>query len=110
MVSLKQNFPKAYNKISWVFLFIAMERLGMLKIFINLVSFLFKDAKVAVCFSGNITPYFHLRKGVSQSYPLASYLFLVVGDICNMMFKKVMKIRKVRGIKLLNSKGQQTFS
>jgi hypothetical protein len=86
-----------------------MERLGMPQEFINLVSLLFKDAKIIVCFNGNITPYFHLHKGVSQSYPLALYLFLVVGDIINMMLKKAMKIGKVRRIKLLNLKGQQTF-
>lgn len=105
---LEQIFPKAYNKINWAFLFNAMERLGMLQEFINLVSLLIK-AKVAVCFNGNITPYFHLHKGVNQSYSLALYLFLIVGDIFNMMFKRAMKIGKVRGIKLRNSKGQQTF-
>jgi len=87
-----------------------MERLGMPQEFINLVSLLFKDAKVVMCFNRNIIPYFHLHKGVSQSYPLTLYLFLVVGDILNMMCKKAMKIGKVRGIKLFNSKGEQSFS
>jgi hypothetical protein len=109
LVLLKQNFPKAYNKISWAYSFNAMEKLGMHQEFINLVSLLFKDAKVAMCFNGNITPYFHLHKGVSQSYPLALNLFLVVGDILYMMFKKAIKIRKIRRIKLTHSKGQQTF-
>jgi hypothetical protein len=33
-----------------------------------------------------------------------------VGEIFNMMFKEVVKTRKVRGIKLPNSNIQQTFS
>jgi hypothetical protein len=45
LVLLKQNFPKAYDRINWAFLFNAMERLGMPQEFINLVSLLFKDAK-----------------------------------------------------------------
>jgi hypothetical protein len=84
-----------------------MERLGMPQEFINLVSLLLKDAKVALCFNGNITPYFHLHKGVSRSYPLALNLFLVVGDILNMMLKKAMKIGKVRRIKLLTQKANK---
>ncbi len=81
----------------------------MLQEFFNLVSLLIKDVKVTMCVNGNITPYFHVHKGVRQGCPLTLYIFLIMGEIFNMMFNGVMKIGKVIGIKMLNSKGQQTF-
>jgi len=107
LVLLKQNFAKAYDKVSWVFLFDTMERLKMFQEFVNLVNLLIKDVKATMCINGNITPYFHVHKGVRQGCPLASYIFLIMGEIFNMMFNGVMKKGKVRGIKMFNSKGQQ---
>jgi hypothetical protein len=109
LVLLKLNFTEAYDKVSWVFLFNTMERLGMLQELVNLVSVLIKDVKATMGVNGNITPYFHVHKGVRQGWPLAPYIFLIMGEILNMMFNGVMKIGKVRGIKMFNSKGQQTF-
>jgi hypothetical protein len=70
LVLLQQNFTKAYDKVSWVFLFNTMERLRMFQEFVNLVSLLIKDVKTTMCVNGNITPYFHVHKGVRQGCPL----------------------------------------
>ncbi len=81
----------------------------MLQEIFNLVNLLIKDVKATMCVNGNITPYFHLHKGGRQGCPLAPHIFLIMGEIFNVMFNGVMKIGKVRRIKMLNSKGQQTL-
>jgi hypothetical protein len=104
LVLLKLDFTKAYDKVNWFFLFNTMERLGMLQEFVNFVSLLIKDVKATMCVNENITPYIHGHKGVRQDWPLAPYIFLIMGKILNVMFNGVMKIGKVRGIKMSNSK------
>ncbi len=80
LVLLKLHFTKAYDKVSWVFLFNTMERLRMLQEFVNLVNLLIKDVKATMCVNGNITPYFHVHKGVRQGCPLAPYFLDNVRD------------------------------
>jgi hypothetical protein len=84
---LKLDFAKVYDKLNWSFLFDAMEKMGMFKEFIKMVKLLFKDVVIVVCLNGCITKSFKIERGVRQGCPLAPYLFLIIREVLNFMFK-----------------------
>jgi hypothetical protein len=55
----------------------------------------------ATCFNDKILPSFHVSKGVKQGCPLAPYLFLIMGEILNFMFKQAMVNGKIKRITML---------
>jgi hypothetical protein len=55
LVLLKLDFRKAYESVSWSFLFEVMGRMGMLPAFIRMVRLLFMDASASICINGEIT-------------------------------------------------------
>ncbi len=58
LIFLKLDFAKAYDKVSWGFLFMALEKMGMAVQFLNMVKVLFQDTEVIVCINGGITSFF----------------------------------------------------
>lgn len=81
MVLLKLNFVKAYNKVCWEFLLMAMEMMGMAKDFTMKVKLLFQDAKATICFNGGISKTFQIERGVKQGCPLAPCLVIFAGEV-----------------------------
>jgi hypothetical protein len=55
LIYLKLDFANAYDKVSWDFLFMAMENLGMAIQFIGMTIILFHDVKFFTYFNGNMT-------------------------------------------------------
>lgn len=69
-VCVKLDFAKTYDKVSWIFIFEAMEKLGVPIEFLNLVKILFHDAKAVLCFNASITTSFNIHMGINQNYSL----------------------------------------
>jgi hypothetical protein len=87
-----------------------MAKMGMLQEFIKMVKLLFKDTIAIICLNGCITKSFKIEVEVRQGCPLAPYLFLIVGEVLNFMFKKVVKFIHIKGITLLRGIMQQIIS
>ena len=87
-VFLKLDFSKAYDKVSWRFLFHAMQMIGIRTKVINWVKLLFNNATAAVNLNGSPGQSFSIKRGVRQGCPLAPYLFLIVGETLTFMIKK----------------------
>jgi hypothetical protein len=85
LLLLKLDFAKAYDRVSWPFLFLAMEALGFNQAFIKMTKLLLKDATASVCVNGEPSTPFKISRGVRQGCPLAPYLFLIVGEILNFL-------------------------
>ncbi len=55
---------KAYDKVSWGFLFMVLEKIGMAVEFINMVKVLFQGAEATICINRGITNSLQVEKGV----------------------------------------------
>ncbi len=86
-----------YGKISWGFLFIALEKMGMVVEFINMVKVLFQDVKAKVCINWGIINSFKMERGLRQGCPLPPYLFILVQEVFYFMMKEVTKRKVSRG-------------
>jgi hypothetical protein len=74
-----------------------------------MVKFLFQGVEFATCFNDKILSSFHINKGVKQGRSLAPYLFLIMGEIINFMFKQAVANGKIKGITMLRG-GKQYIS
>lgn len=101
IVLLKLDFMKAYDRISWEFLFSAMAAMGFGEGFIHLVQLLFRNVSSSVYLNGSQTAGFEISKGVRQGCPLAPYLFLLVGEALNIYLQQVGTAGRIKGVWLL---------
>ncbi len=83
--------------------------MGMVQEFIKMVKLL-KDAITTICLNGCITKSFKIEVEVIQEFPLARYLFLIVGEVLNFIFKEVVKLRHIKGITLSGGIMQRIIS
>ena len=109
-VFLKLDFAKAYDKVSWRFLFHAMHKMRINKQYIGWMRLLFGNATAAVNINGSPGSNFQVERGVRQRCPLAPYLFLIVGEALTHVFKKAIGEGRIRGVVLPGGKKQQCIS
>ena len=100
MVFLKLDFSKAYDKVSWTFLFSTMRQLNISATFIKWVKLLFVNASATVNLNGDSGANFKIERGVRQGCPLAPYLFLIIGEALTHTIKKAVEEGRLRGITL----------
>ena len=105
-VFLKLDFSKAYDKVSWIFLFSTMRKMNIDDKFIKWVKLLFANASAVVSLNGNPGNNFKVERGVRQGCPLAPYLFLIVGEALTHVIKKAIKEKRLRGVTLPGGKKQ----
>jgi hypothetical protein len=57
-----------------------------------------------------MTPCFQIRKEVRHGNPLVSYLFLLLGEILNILIKQLMGRREICGVVLLGGEREKILS
>ena len=110
MVFLKLDFSKAYDKVSWHFLFRTMRKMNVSAKFIKWVEMFFTNASAAVNLNGSPGNSFKIERGVRQGCPLAPYLFLIVGEALTHTIKKAVTEGRLRRITLPGGHKQQSIS
>lgn len=100
LIFLKLDFSKAYDTVDWDFLFRIVTRLGFPDEFLTMVRLLFVGASGQVNVNGKLSPAFDIERGVRQGCPLAPYLFFIVAEVLNTIFKRNAKLGLIRGIQL----------
>ena len=108
-VFLQFDFAKAYDKVSWRFLFLAMSKMGINERFVAWVKLLFGNASAAINLNGNPGKESKIERGVRQGCPLAPYIFLVVGEVLTHLIKKAEAEGRIRGITLPGDRRQQSI-
>ena len=80
------------------------------EVFIEWVKILFDNTSAAVNFNGNPSGNFRIEMRGKQGYPLAPYLFLIVGEILTHVIKKAVAEGRLKGVYLPGGKKQQSIS
>lgn len=77
-----------------------MSTLGIHENFIKWTIMSFCNARAAVGLNGNLGVEFNIERGLRQGYPLAPYLFLIIGEVLNHIFKKAIGEGRFVGVRL----------
>lgn len=94
---MKLDFSKAYDKVSWRFLFSTMQKMNISEKFISWVKLLFENASATINLNGSLGENFRIEREVMQGCPLAPYLFLIVGEVLTHIIKRAVSTRRLRG-------------
>ena len=93
------DFEKAFDSLSWPFLFKALKSFNFGESFIKWVSTLYSNISSCVLNNGFATQMFEVRRGFRQGDPLSAYLFIVVLEV---LLIKIRCDKEIRGIMVEN--------
>ena len=75
------DFEKAFDSVSWKFMYNTLQFYGFGKDFIRWIEILNTDIHASVIQAGVKSEFFPIKRGCKQGDPIASYLFLLCGQI-----------------------------
>jgi len=99
-VIVKLDFEKAYDSVSWEFLFYMMGRLGFCGRWIQWIKACLESATVSVLVNGSPTKEFKPSRGLRQGDPMAPFLFLIVAQGLAGLVKQATTKNLYSGIKV----------
>jgi hypothetical protein len=112
-LALQIDFEKAFDSISWEFMFKTLEKMNFGNDFINWVKILYKNTESQVINNGKLTNPFKLERGVHQGCPLSALLFIILVQVLEHMLIKRQDISGLqignRQIKLLQMADDTTI-
>lgn len=98
-VGVKVDFEKAYDSVSWSFLFKILELLGFNDKWCGWVRECVCNSKMAVLVNGVATNWLKPGKRVRQGDPLSPYLFLLVAECLARLTEKAERSNLLTGIR-----------
>ena len=93
------DFRKAFDSVSWVFLYKLLKLLKFDKSFCKWITIFNNDIKASVLQSGFLSHTFNIERGCRQGDPISSYLFLLCAQV---LFCMVDNNIYIKGISLNN--------
>ena len=99
------DFEKAFDSISWNFLYSVLKLLGFGPSIIKWMQTFNKNIKATIMQCGVMSSFINIEKGCRQGDPIAPYLFIICAQILNLMLKYN---QSVRGIKVGNTEFRLT--
>ena len=79
-VIFKVDYEKDYDSVMWKFIYYMLTKLDLCEKWIGQVKACLESVSVSILVNGNSTMEFIPLKGMRQSDPLASFLFLIVAE------------------------------
>jgi hypothetical protein len=102
MIILK--FSKEYDKISWNFLFDVLKKFGMALEYVDIIHILFIDVRLCVNVNGSKSPPVQIQHKVRHGRPHSPYLFILVGEMLNVMVKQIVDYKDIARVLLPRKK------
>jgi len=97
---LKVDFEKAYDSVSWNFLYDMLRRLGFHHVWIKWIRGCMESSTVSVLVNGSPTEEFKPSRGLRQGDPMAPFLFIIVAEGLAGLVRQAMKANLLLGVKV----------
>ena len=93
------DFEKAFDSVSWEFLFKVIEYFNFGNSFMKWIKVFYNNIESCVIVNGHLSEWFLLRRGCRQGDPLSPYLFILCAEILAVLIRNETNIT---GIKIGN--------
>ena len=93
------DFEKAFDSVSWKFIFKVLRFFNFGEFFIRLVSIILNNIKLCVIQHGIFSEFFYVGRGCRQGDPASPYIFLLCVEIMGLMIRDN---KNISGIKLFD--------
>ncbi|MCU7801037.1 MAG: reverse transcriptase family protein, partial [gamma proteobacterium symbiont of Lucinoma myriamae] len=94
------DFEKAFDSVSWDFLFKVLDFFNFGRSFKKWVRVFYTNIQSCVIVNGHLSDWFYPQRGCRQGDPLSPYLFILCAEILAIMLRND---RNITGIKIGNS-------
>ena len=94
------DFRKAFDSISWSFIYNTMSFLGFSQNFLKWLKLFNTDIKATVIQSGFLSDYISIQRGCRQGDPISAYLFILAAQILTLLVKGN---KRIKGIQIQDS-------
>jgi len=84
---------KAYDKVSWKFMFEVLKRFGLPKRFIEMVKVLYTNPESCFNVNGELTRFIFIMRGVRQGCPRSLLLYILVAEALGLAIKACPNIK-----------------
>ena len=89
------DFEKAFDSVSWKFLYRVLEYIGLTENYIRCVKLLDTDLHATIIQAGCKSDFFKIERGCKQGDPIAAYLFLICAQILTYMIEQNPNIKGI---------------
>ena len=72
------DFEKAFDSISWSFIYKTLQYLGFTEAFIKWIKLFNRDIKATVAQCGELSEFFNIERGCRQGDPISAYIFIII--------------------------------
>ena len=97
---LSVDFAKAFDSISWSFLYDALKFFNFGPNFVKWIQTFYNNLLSCVSVNGQYSDWFSIFRGVRQGDPSSPYLYLICAEVLSLM---ILNNNRIKGIKFYNS-------
>ncbi|XP_013595094.1 PREDICTED: uncharacterized protein LOC106303347 [Brassica oleracea var. oleracea] len=95
-ITIKVDIAKAFDTLSWEFLFNCLQGLGVPEILTGWLRKCVCTTNFMIGYNGRVQGYFKGKRGLRQGDPLSPYLFVVAMNILSVMLNKAAADLKIK--------------
>ena len=89
------DFEKAFDSVSWSFIYKVLEYFGYGKSIISWIKLFNNNAKLRINQGGNLSTFFHIGRGCRQGDPISPFIFILCAEILAIMIRKNKNIKGI---------------
>ncbi|CAN1744197.1 LINE-1 retrotransposable element ORF2 protein [Linum perenne] len=97
---LKVDMLKAFDRVSWDFLFATLTVMGFSDIFVHWIREILTSVRFNVLVNGGQSGFFHPTRGLRQGDPLSPFLFIVVSNVLSFLMTTAVEEGGIKGMRL----------
>ena len=102
----KLDIEKAYDSISWDFLYQVMNWMGFGSQWVRWIKWCISTASFSVLFNGSPTGFFPSSKGLRQGDPLSPYLFVIGMEVLSCLLNRAVEGNYFAGSRIAVGRGE----
>ena len=102
----KLDIEKAYDSISWEFLYQVMGRMGFGSRWLSWIKWCISTASFLVLFNGSLAGFFPSSKGLRQGYPLSPYLFVIGMEALSCLINRAIEGNYLSSSRITDGRGE----